>query len=111
MGIYETLYAFWDSFGVYMGGPGTHPWSQGFPRTDQLPGGPPMPTTIELPPGDLFYPKAWGLPELRDAIAARYRELYGVEYERAETVVTCGGKHAINHDAEFRQTRSCFKSR
>ena len=40
MGIYETLYAFLDSFGTYMGEPGTHPWSQGFPRTVQLPDGP-----------------------------------------------------------------------
>jgi hypothetical protein len=40
MGIYETLYAFLAAFGRPMGDPGTHPWSQGFPRTDQLPGGP-----------------------------------------------------------------------
>jgi len=36
MGIYETLYAFHDSFGSFMGTPGTHPWSQGFPLTTQL---------------------------------------------------------------------------
>jgi len=40
MGIYETLYAFRDSFGQFMGSPGTHPWSQGFPLTTPLPGGP-----------------------------------------------------------------------
>ena len=28
MGIYETLYAFKDSFGSFMGTEGTHPWSQ-----------------------------------------------------------------------------------
>ena len=33
MGIYETLYAFRDSFGSFMGTEGTHPWSQGFPLT------------------------------------------------------------------------------
>lgn len=30
MGIYETLYAFQNAFGTYMGEKGTHPWSQGF---------------------------------------------------------------------------------
>jgi hypothetical protein len=32
MGIYETLYAFRDAFGQFMGTQGTHPWSQGFPH-------------------------------------------------------------------------------
>lgn len=36
MGIYETLYAFKDSFGRFMGEEGTHPWSQGFPLTTPL---------------------------------------------------------------------------
>ena len=36
MGIYETLYAFRDSWGAFMGTQGTHPWSQGFPLTTQL---------------------------------------------------------------------------
>ena len=36
MGIYETLYAFRDSFGQFMGTEGTHPWSQGFPLTTPL---------------------------------------------------------------------------
>jgi hypothetical protein len=36
MGIYETLYAFRDSFGQFMGTEGTHPWSPGFPLTTQL---------------------------------------------------------------------------
>ena len=36
MGIYETLYAFRDSWGAFMGTEGTHPWSQGFPLTTQL---------------------------------------------------------------------------
>ena len=40
MGIYETLYAFQDAFGSTMGEKGTHPWSQGFPLTIQLPNGP-----------------------------------------------------------------------
>ena len=55
MGIYETLYAFQNSFGKYMGSPGTHPWSQGYPLTTQLPGGPKMPETININPEDLKY--------------------------------------------------------
>ena len=50
MGIYETLYAFLAAFGRPMGDAGTHPWSQGFPRTDQLPGGPAMPTSVAIAP-------------------------------------------------------------
>ena len=61
MGIYETLYAFLRAFGVRWAIAGTHPWSQGFPRTDQLPGGPPMPDAVHVAPEDLKYPKAWGL--------------------------------------------------
>lgn len=45
--------------------------------------------------GRTRYTSASGIPELRDAISNRYRALYGVEYERAETIVTCGGKHAL----------------
>jgi len=45
--------------------------------------------------GRTRYTPASGIPELRDIIAARYREVYGVEYERAETIITCGGKHAL----------------
>ena len=74
MGIYETLYAFLESFGTYMGEPGTHPWSQGFPRTVQLPGGPPMPSRITVTSDHLRYPKAWGLPALREAIASYVKE-------------------------------------
>ena len=48
-----------------MGSPGTHPWSQGYPLTTQLPNGPKMPETININPEDLKYPKAWGIPSLR----------------------------------------------
>ena len=46
MGIYETLYAFQNAYGTYMGEKGTRPWSQGFPLTSQIPGGPEMPVKI-----------------------------------------------------------------
>ena len=58
MGIYETLYAFMDSFGSFMGTEGTHPWSQGFPLTTPLDdfGGPSLPDSIEVTWEDRFYP-------------------------------------------------------
>lgn len=95
MGIYETLYAFLDSFGSYMGDAGTHPWSQGFPRTDQLPGGPPLPTSVTVTSADLRYPKAWGMPALRDAIAGYYRRWYGAKIEPENVMVFAGGRPAI----------------
>ncbi|MBZ0271796.1 pyridoxal phosphate-dependent aminotransferase [bacterium] len=36
-----------------------------------------------------------GLPELRRAIAARYKREYGLDYDAADVIVTCGGKHAL----------------
>ncbi|MEO2185288.1 MAG: hypothetical protein ABGX30_01825 [bacterium] len=83
MGIYETLYAFQDAFGTHMGEGGTHPWSQGFPLTIQLPNGPEMPTNVHLDAEDLKYPKAWGLRELRKSIAGYYNHYYnaGIDYE------------------------------
>lgn len=95
MGIYETLYAFWAAFGTYMGEPGTHPWSQGFPRTDQLPGGPEIPTAVQIPATDLKYPKAWGLPELRQAIASYYNTHYGANLSMDNVMVFAGGRPAL----------------
>jgi len=95
MGIYETLYAFLDSFGSYMGDPGTHPWSQGFPRTDQLPGGPPMPTSIDIGWEDLRYPKAWGMPALREAISGYYNRWYDAGITPENVMVFAGGRPAI----------------
>ena len=45
--------------------------------------------------GHTRYTANSGLPELRDAIAERYGSLCGVEYDRSETIITCGGKHAL----------------
>ena len=95
MGIYETLYAFLGAFGRPMGDAGTHPWSQGFPRTDQLPGGPPMPDRAPIVPGDLKYPKAWGLPALREAIADYYRTHYGTKLTADNVMVFAGGRPAL----------------
>ena len=95
MGIYETLYAFLDTFGTYMGEPGTHPWSQGFPRTVQLPGGPPLPDSVRITSDDLRYPKAWGLPALRSAIADYYNRWYGSELAPENVMVFAGGRPGI----------------
>ena len=45
--------------------------------------------------GHTRYTPAPGIPPLREAIAAHYTTTYDVEYEAAETIVTCGGKHAL----------------
>ena len=95
MGIYETLYAFQDAFGSPMGEPETHPWSQGFPLTCQLPGGPKMPTNVHLDAGDLKYPKAWGLPELREAIAGYYNHYYDAEIDYENVMIFAGGRPGL----------------
>jgi len=95
MGIYETLYAFCDSFGAFMGTPGTHPWSQGFPLTTQLEGGPPLPSSVEVTWEDRFYPKAWGHPLLRNAIAEYYNSHYGSTITPENVMVFAGGRPGI----------------
>ena len=95
MGIYETLYAFLDVFGTYMGEPGTHPWSQGFPRTVKLPGGPELPSNVHVSADHLKYPNAWGLPSLREAIARYYNRAYGSRLAPENVMVFAGGRPAI----------------
>lgn len=95
MGIYETLYAFRDAFGKYMGDPGTHPWSQGFPRTVQLPGGPTIPTSVNVSSDHLKYPKAWGMPALREAVAAYYRRHYRTDVTYENVMIFAGGRPGI----------------
>lgn len=95
MGIYETLYAFRDSFGAFMGTPGTHPWSQGFPLTTPLEGGPELPASVDVTWEDRFYPKAWGHPLLREAIAAYYNDQYGSKIVPENVMVFAGGRPGI----------------
>jgi len=96
MGIYETLYAFADSFGQFMGTPGTHPWSQGFPLTTPLPGGPALPDSVEVTWEDRFYPKAWGHPTLRQAIADHYNGFYDSQITPENVMVFAGGRPGIH---------------
>jgi len=95
MGVYETLFKFAAATHAYMGEPGTHPWAQGFPLTTQLPGGPPLPSRIDLVPTDLKYPKATGELELREAIARYYAEFYGADITPDHVAVFAGGRPAI----------------
>ena len=94
MGIYETLYAFGAAFGQPMGGEGTHPWSQGYPRTVQLPGGPELPAHVKVTSENLLYPKAWGMPALRERIASYYCEHYGASIDAENVMVFAGGRPA-----------------
>ena len=97
MGIYETLYAFRDSFGSFMGAEDTHPWSQGFPLTTPLEkfGGPPLPDSVDVTWEDRFYPKAWGHPDLREAISGYYNDQYGSKVEPENVMVFAGGRPGI----------------
>ncbi len=97
MGIYETLYAFRDTFGSFMGTEGTHPWSQGFPLTTALEkfGGPALPDSVEVTWEDRFYPKAWGHPELRKAIVDYYNSRYGSSITPENVMVFAGGRPGI----------------
>ena len=97
MGIYETLYAFRDSFGSFMGEKGTHPWSQGFPLTTPLEkfDGPPLPGSVEVTWEDRFYPKAWGHPKLRESIVNFYNSQYGSQINPENVMVFAGGRPGI----------------
>lgn len=97
MGIYETLYAFKDSFGKFMGEGGTHPWSQGLPLTTQLEkfNGPSIPESIDVTAEDLYYPKAWGHPKLRKSIANYYNSHYGSSITSENVMVFAGGRAGI----------------
>lgn len=95
MGVYETLFAFADATGRYMGEAGTHPWAQGFPLTTPVPGGPDLPGSVEITATDRMYPKAEGQPPLREAVAAYYNEFYGCSISPENVAVFAGGRPAI----------------
>jgi len=77
--------------------PGDPSWSnlgQGQPETGPLPGAPPRVESVAIDAADQEYAPAGGLPELREAVAALYNELFrrgkGSLYT-AENVAICGG--------------------
>lgn len=97
MGIYETLYAFRDSYGKFMGDEGTHPWSQGFPLTTPIENfeGPNLPSNIDVSFEDRFYPKAWGHPKLRESIADYYNSQYRSNISPENIMIFAGGRPGI----------------
>ena len=95
MGIYEVLFSFLDACGTYMGEPGTHPWAQGFPLTTRLPGGPPIPSSVEYTAADLKYPPATGIPELLIAIRDYYNHFYDAGLTTDNIAVFAGGRPGI----------------
>merc|ERR1719499_1928472 len=80
-----------------MGTKGTHPWSQGFPLTTPLEkfGGPELPPSVDVTWEDRFYPKAWGHPNLRKAIAGYYNDEYGCNIAPENVMVFAGGRPGI----------------
>eukprot|EP00929_Paragymnodinium_shiwhaense_P107917 TRINITY_DN74264_c0_g1_i1.p1 TRINITY_DN74264_c0_g1~~TRINITY_DN74264_c0_g1_i1.p1 ORF type:complete len:456 (-),score=95.57 TRINITY_DN74264_c0_g1_i1:393-1574(-) len=80
-----------------MGTSGTHPWAQGFPLTTRLDkfGGPELPPSVEVTWEDRFYPKAWGHPLLREAIANYYNEYYGSKLVPENVMIFAGGRPGI----------------
>lgn len=95
MGVYETLFKFQDSTGLYMGDAGTSPWAQGFPLTTQLPGGPELPSSVSFTATDLKYPAATGIDPLRIAIRDYYNHFYGADITEDNIAVFAGGRPAI----------------
>ncbi len=98
MGIYETLYAFKDTYGQFMGTEGTHPWSQGFPLTTPLEkfDGPELPSSVEVTWEDRFYPKAWGHPLLQETIVDYYNTHYGSNITTDNVMIFAGGRPGIH---------------
>ena len=41
------------------------------------------------------YTPVGGIPELKEAIAHKFKEDYGLTYKQSEIMVSCGGKHAL----------------
>jgi aspartate/methionine/tyrosine aminotransferase len=95
MGVYETLFKFQAATGLYMGDKGTSPWAQGFPLTTQLPGGPELPSSVDIGPLDLKYPAAAGVDPLRAAIRDYYNHFYGANITEDNVAVFAGGRPAI----------------
>jgi len=95
MGIYQILFAFAGQTGSYIGDPGTRPMSQGFPLTTQVPGGPELPSSLEITATDRMYPKADGTPALRKAIAGYYNRYYGCKLTEANVMLFAGGRPGL----------------
>ncbi len=47
--------------------------------------------------GHTHYTVASGIPELKQAIARRYKEAHGLEYGANQVVISCGAKHSLHN--------------
>lgn len=54
-----------------------------------------MPESVGIDSKHLMYPKAWGLPALREALAGYYNRAYGCELAPENVMVFAGGRPAI----------------
>ena len=108
MGVYETLFKFAAATDKYMGDAGTHPWAQGYPLTTQIPGGPELPTRIDIDSTDLKYPKATGEIELRSAISDYYNSFYDAGITPEHVAVFAGGRPGILATLAFLQSDVCI---
>jgi aminotransferase len=95
MGVYETLFKFKDTTGLYMGSEGTHPWAQGFPLTTPLPNGPDIPLSIDFTHLDLKYPAATGEAPLLAAVRDYYNHFYGTSITTDNVAIFAGGRPSI----------------
>ena len=96
MGICETLYAFRDSFGSFMG---TKELIHGLKDSPNYSSRdvrwPPLPDSVEVTWEDRFYPKAWGHPELRESITEYYNNRYGSKITPNNVMIFAGGRPGI----------------
>ena len=69
--------------------------------TSTLPGGPELPGSVEVTWEDRFYPKAWGHPQLCEAIAEHYNSFYGSSITADNVMVFAGGRPGIYAVLEF----------
>jgi aspartate/methionine/tyrosine aminotransferase len=95
MGIYETIYSFEKNFGRPLGSEGTLPWTHGVPSHLPIPGGPDLPSSVDLQPSDLKYGKISGMDLLREKICNYYRENYNAEITADNVMVFSGVRPAL----------------
>jgi aspartate/methionine/tyrosine aminotransferase len=88
---YDAADASWSNLG------------QGMPETGPLPGAPPRIQGLEVDPADQEYAPIAGLPELREAVAELYNQLYrrGLpsQYTAENVAIAGGGRAALTRVA------------
>ncbi len=80
-------------------GPGDPSWinlGNGQPESGALPGSPERISAVSLEAADHAYGPMSGTPELREAVAAHYRRLYGTPYQAENVAIVQGGRLALS---------------